>query len=95
METIAIDGKLWKYDGPAAWYFLPSSTRQTEEIRKHQKKTVGWKSIPVRVTVGNSTWSTSLFPTKDGPYLLPIKASVRKAESIDEDDRVRAQCVFI
>jgi hypothetical protein len=46
--------------------------------------------IPVRVWLGNSAWTTSLFP-KDGRYLVPIKASVRNAEQLEEGDQVTVQ----
>ncbi len=95
MKKVSINGKLWKYQGPSAWYFLSSGKEQTKEIRKHQRNTAGWKSVPVRVTIGESTWNTSFFPTKEGPYLLPVKASVRKREGLDEGTRVRVVCVFI
>lgn len=32
-------------------------------------------------------WKTSLFP-KDGRYIVPVRASVRKAESLEEGDHV-------
>jgi hypothetical protein len=43
--------------------------------------------IPVHVRIGKSEWKTSLFP-KDGRYIVPIKASVRKAENLEEGDNV-------
>jgi hypothetical protein len=43
--------------------------------------------IPVHVRIGKTGWQTSLFP-KDGLYLVPIKASVRKAEELEEGDEV-------
>jgi hypothetical protein len=49
--------------------------------------TYGWGMIPVRVRIGKTEWKTSLWP-KDGSYIVPIKASVRKAERIDEGDQV-------
>ena len=36
--------------------------------------------IPASVRIGKTEWTTSLFP-KDGRYIVPIKASVRKAEN--------------
>ncbi len=92
--TIVIEAKLWKYEGPAAWYFLSSSFEQAPEIRKHQKATRGWRSIPVRVIIGTTSFDTSLFPTKEGPYVLPVKASVRKSEGLEEGSLVHATCVF-
>jgi hypothetical protein len=40
-----------------------------------------------RVTVGGSTWRTSIFPDSTrGRYVLPIKRAVRKAEDLDVGD---------
>lgn len=50
----------------------------------------GWGVIPVRARVGATEWKTSLFP-KDGSYIVPIKASVRKAERLGEGDDVTVQ----
>jgi len=49
--------------------------------------TYGWDVIPVHVRIGKTEWQTSLFP-KDGLYLVPIKASVREAENLEEGDSV-------
>ena len=49
--------------------------------------TYGWGVIPVHVRIGKTEWQTSLFP-KDGRYLVPIKASVRKAEQLEDGDKV-------
>jgi hypothetical protein len=46
--------------------------------------------IPVHVRIGKTEWQTSLFP-KDGLYLVPIKASVRAAENLEEGDGVTIQ----
>jgi hypothetical protein len=49
----------------------------------------GWGSLPVEVTVGKTTWRTSIFPDKKaGAYLFPLKASVRKKEGISEGDMI-------
>ena len=52
--------------------------------------TYGWGMIPVRAVVGDTEWKTSLFP-KDGAYILPVKASVRKAQGLEEGDEVTVQ----
>jgi hypothetical protein len=49
--------------------------------------TYGWGVIPVHVRIGGTEYTTSLFP-KDGRYLVPVKASVRKAEGLQEGDTV-------
>jgi hypothetical protein len=45
----------------------------------------GWGVIPVRVRIGRTEWTTSLFP-KDGRYLVPIKDVVRRVEGLSEGD---------
>ena len=47
----------------------------------------GWGMIPVQVRLGGTEWRTSLWP-KDGGYIVPIKAAVRRAEAVDEGDEV-------
>ena len=49
--------------------------------------TYGWGVIPAIVRIGTTEFTTSLFP-KDGLYLVPIKASVGKAENLEKDDEV-------
>ena len=52
--------------------------------------TYGWGMIPVEARIGETTWTTSLFP-KDGGYLVPIKAVVQRAEGLDVGDTVTIQ----
>ena len=49
----------------------------------------GFGSRRVEVTVGLTTWRTSIFPDKEsGSFLLPVKADVRKQEQLDDGDPV-------
>ena len=43
----------------------------------------GFGSVPVKVTIGKTSWKTSVFPQKDGTFVLPIKKSVRDAEKLE------------
>lgn len=48
----------------------------------------GW--VPVEVTVGGSTWRTSVFPdAKRGCFVLPVKKAVRRAEDLEVGDTAR------
>jgi len=49
--------------------------------------TYGWGMIPVSVAMGATEWTTSLWP-KDGGYIVPLKADVRKAEGVGVGDVV-------
>jgi hypothetical protein len=81
-------GKIWFWKGPAPWFFVTVPEEQSRDIQALSGLvTYGWGVIPVHVRIGKSEWTTSLFP-KDGRYLVPIKASVRKAENLAEGDAV-------
>lgn len=76
--------KVWLYPGDTPWHFITVPPEESDDIDKnfHFVKR-GWGSIRVTVTIGTSTWDTSIFPSKEsGGYLLPLKASIRKAENI-------------
>jgi hypothetical protein len=85
-----VRGKVWFYPGMAGWHFLTLPKKQSEKIKKDfGTNSRGWGSLPVVVTVRKTSWKTSIFPDKrEGAYLLPLKAQVRKKEAIYVDDIV-------
>ena len=62
----------------AAWFF----TAVPPEIREIPRPYRGFGSVRVRAHVGGSEWSTSIFPSSDGSYVLPLKKKVRDAKSL-------------
>jgi Domain of unknown function (DUF1905) len=89
--SLEFSGEIWQWRGPAPWYFVTVPEEQSQVIKAVSRLvTYGWGVIPVRVQIGETTWKTSLFP-KDEAYLVPIKASVRKAESLEEGQTVTVQ----
>lgn len=89
-DTYKTTLKVWLYDGPAAWHFVTLTKKDSKEIIElfgDMKR--GWGSLPVTVTVGETTWETSIFPDKKTEsFLLPLKAAVRKKEGIKEGELV-------
>ena len=87
----AVRAQVWRWKG-GNWHFANLSARQSAEIRRRFGATArGWGSIRVRIRIGATEWSTSLFPSRQNKtYLFAIKADVRKAEDIGEGDRVTA-----
>jgi len=43
--------------------------------------------IPVTARIGDTEWTTSLWP-KDGAYIVPVKSWVREKEALDVGDTV-------
>lgn len=76
--------KVWLYPGMAGWHFITLPKKQSDDIkRKFGMMKRGWGSLPVIVTIGKTSWKTSIFPDKKvGAYLLPLKMDVRKKENI-------------
>lgn len=86
---------LWRHNGDAAWHFvtLPPATADDIEARTAERS-VAFGSVPVRVTVGGTTWTTALFPsTEAGSYVLPVKAEVRRREGLEAGDDVAVEVV--
>jgi hypothetical protein len=85
---IEFTGKIIFWRGPAPYFFVPVPDVQSRDIKAISNMvTYGWGVIPVHARIGKTEFTTSLFP-KDGRYLLPIKASVRKAEKLEKGDEV-------
>lgn len=86
--NIEFDGAIWYWRGPAPWYFVTVPEEECHELKAISGfVTYGWGMIPAKVRIGKTEWTTSLWP-KDGRYIVPIKASVRKAENLEEGDEV-------
>ena len=88
---IEFDGPIWFWKGPAPWFYVTVPADESRKLKAiSQAVTYGWGVIPVHARVGATEWTTSLFP-KDGHYLVPLKASVRKAEKLELGDSVTIQ----
>jgi hypothetical protein len=86
--NIECTGPIWYWRGPAPWYFVAVPAAQCQALRAVSATvSYGWGMIPATVRIGQTAYKTSLWP-KDGGYIVPIKASVRKAEKLEEGDEV-------
>ena len=86
--SIEFSGEIWYWRGPAPHHFVTVPEPDCHALKALSRSvTYGWGMIPVRARIGKTEWKTSLFP-KDGRYIVPIKASVQKAENIGAGDNV-------
>jgi len=85
---VEFSGEVFVWRGPAPYYFVAVPPPESDDIRAISAAvTYGWGMIPVRARIGGTEWRTSLWP-KDGGYVVPIKAAVRRAEDFGEGDVV-------
>ncbi len=96
-ERLTHTGPLWRWTGSSgtgSWHFLTidgeagEALSATALMRRLERSIGGFGSLKVTATIGDSAFRTSLFPSKSQGWLLPVKASVRKAEGIGEGDEV-------
>ena len=83
--SYSFDAEVWEWSAKASWFFVSLPEDTTDEIEeRHGRSAAGFGSIRVEVTIGSSTWRTSVFPSKEeATYVLPVKKAVRAAEGLD------------
>lgn len=95
MKSFVVDGKVWRWPGLGGWHFVYVPKELTEKIKK-VGKTYGSGFVKIEAKIGKSSWSTALFPhKKEGIFLISIKQSIRKKESIFEGDLVKVKIKLI
>ena len=81
------DGEVIEWSGPAPYFFVVMPESDSADLKDEARSLIYWGQVPVHVVIGDTEFSTALFP-KDGRYLVPLKAAVRKAEGIHDGDVV-------
>jgi hypothetical protein len=85
---LAFQGPVWEWRGPAPHHFVTVPEAEAGMLEAvSEMVTYGWGMIPVAVTMGDTGWTTSLWP-KDGGYIVPVKKWVKEAESLRVGDLV-------
>lgn len=74
----------WDARSDSVWYLTSVPRELSEDIREIPRPQRGFGSVRVRARVGSTEWSTSVFPSSDGTYALPVKKAVMHAESLED-----------
>ncbi|KXP02780.1 DUF1905 domain-containing protein [Tsukamurella tyrosinosolvens] len=82
--------EIWLSEVFAACRFVALPNHLADEIADTvDGSKPGFGSVRVSVTIGATTWATSIFPDSGrGTYVLPLKKAVRAAEGVDIGDTV-------
>jgi hypothetical protein len=87
-------GEIIYWRGPAPYHFVLLPEPQATELREVANElTYGWGCIPARGEIGDTPFTTALFP-KDGTFAVPIKVAVRRAEGLELGDVVSVSLEF-
>ena len=91
---LSFSGEIWYWRGPSPFHFVSVPPEESDQIHAVSALvTYGWGVIPVTARIGDTTWTTTLFP-KNGAYLVPVKASVRRAEGLELGDVVHVTLIL-
>jgi hypothetical protein len=84
--------ELWRWEAQsAAWHFVSLPDDVADEIDETAPEPrAGFGSVKVEVTVGATTWRTSIFPSKErATFILPVKKAVLTAERLVVGDTIQ------
>lgn len=80
---LEFSGQIWFWRGPSPWHFVTVPDDECAALEAASALvSYGWGMIPVTARIGDTEWTTSLFP-KDGQYVVPLKSLVRKTERLE------------
>lgn len=79
--------EIYEWTARKNWFFVDVPPEPAADIADQPRMPRGFNSVRVVVTVGSTTWKTSIFPSGE-VYVLPIKRAVLKAEDIGEGDEI-------
>ncbi len=74
--------KIFPLENP--WIYVSMPLGYTEMFKGEADRGL----VAVTVTIGKSTWNTSLMPMGDGTQFIPLNAKVRKNEGIEVGNQV-------
>ena len=95
-RDVTFTAELWMHGGEGGWHFVTLPTEAAEQVEDAAPPRAGFGSVRVTVTIGESTWSTSLFPDrKSASYVLPVKRAVREANDLLAGDVVTVTLVVL
>lgn len=96
--TYEFEAELWLWQQRTdSWTFVSLPTDVADEVLdagEHLAR--GFGSLRVEVTLGATTWRTSVFPDKArGTFVLPVKRAVRVAENLTAGDTARFRLALL
>ncbi len=96
-DSFEFSATIWEHDGDAAWHFLSLPEPVADDIEaRYGGQARGFGSVRVEVTIGSTTWRTSVFPDRaNRTYVLPVKKAVRAAEDLRDGSVTDVRLVVI
>jgi len=84
---IEFSGELVEWRGPAPFYFVPLPPDAADLVDEVKAGVVYWGVVPVIAWIGDTEFTTAMFPRED-TWFLPVKDAVRRAEEVELGEEV-------
>ena len=79
---IEFAGEVVEWRGPVPFFFVVLPPGAADLVDEVKADVVYWGVVPVRAWIGDTEFTTAMFP-RDDTWFLPLKAAVRRAEDVD------------
>ena len=89
MELV-FTGTVVEWRGPAPFHFVPLPPDEAELVDEVKAGIAYWGVVPVTAWIGESEFTTAMFP-REGTWFLPVKDAVRRAEGVALGDAVEVR----
>ena len=80
-------GEVVEWRGPAPYLFVPLPSEAADLVDEVKADVVYWGVVPARAWIGDTEFTTAMFPRED-TWFLPLKVAVRRAQGLDLGDVV-------
>ena len=78
---IEFSGEVVEWRGPAPFHFVRLPLDAADLVDEVKAEVVYWGVVPVRARIGDTGFTTSMFPREE-TWFLPVKDAVRRAEGV-------------
>ena len=83
------EAEVFEWRGPAPFYFVATPEEISQDIEELKSElSYGWGVIPAKLTINQTSVTTSLIP-KNGSFYVPLKDAIRKPNQIELGDLVQ------
>ena len=95
--TYSFEAEVWEWSSKTSWFFVSLPEEEADDIEERfGRRAAGFGSVRVEVTIGSTTWRTSLFPSnEEKTYVLPLKKAVRTAEGLGPGSTASVRLVVV
>ena len=85
------EAEIIEWRGPAPYLFAALPAEQADELSLAATDlSYGWGCVPATGRIGDTEFTTSLFP-RNGGYLMPVKTAVQRAEDVGLGDVIHVR----